>query len=462
MEVLYYSVISVVTFCQSVESVNPGGFGYSYRIGAGGYASFSLPSIVSTHAPPLEASSSTIKTHRSLDPVPIFLNNPLYQKQNKSKQVNTSEPLSLLKRLKESIVEADKNQSRSKEAVPKDEPLPQKKNDFPQSSLQFSNLNHIPDHFYQTNFGHENTNSVRIHSKTPVSLFHPSKVDPIPTHLHPANNPNPINSHSPIHLSANNPTHLRHPILTNAHHLNHIATHHSPIQPAVAPNLLAAIPPIPTAIPTLPTAIHQLHSNNLNLLKPFPPARINPTLASLKPFPPFNPHSHLHVPHVPHPSSAPVHFNPAVNQIHSPFHQQSHLQPHAPKIPQHAVHPTVSPILHNHHQPNHHFAPHVSHSHSPPTATGYHHSPPPYHPPTTPFYDPFDFQKTANRSKSTSNQVSNNIPPSPSAQIPVNPAPRLPPPPAPPAPPSPPPPLPPPSPTQFPSVLLQPSGKMTI
>ena len=47
MEVLYYSVISVVTFCQSVESVNPGGFGYSYRIGAGGYASFSLPSILS-------------------------------------------------------------------------------------------------------------------------------------------------------------------------------------------------------------------------------------------------------------------------------------------------------------------------------------------------------------------------------------------------------------------------------
>merc|ERR1712032_163460 len=50
------------------------GFEYSYQLGPGGYASFSLPSI-STSLP----SQSSIKIHRSFTPVPVFLNNPLYK-----------------------------------------------------------------------------------------------------------------------------------------------------------------------------------------------------------------------------------------------------------------------------------------------------------------------------------------------------------------------------------------------
>ena len=47
---------------------------YSYQLGPGGYASFSLPSLSSSHS-----SESSSKIQRSMTPVPVFLNNPLYK-----------------------------------------------------------------------------------------------------------------------------------------------------------------------------------------------------------------------------------------------------------------------------------------------------------------------------------------------------------------------------------------------
>ena len=320
------------------------GFGYSYDLGTGGYASFSFPTLSHTSpivSPVTPVSGSLLKTSRrslqtSLFPISNFLIN---QASSSSSDISPQ----LL---------ADHHLYQTNFAVVSSPPHP---SSLPVTPPQASPSPSLP----------------------PVTpSFLPSKKDPVPQHLHPANNPSSFNF---------------------AHHNSHT----NPPSSSITSSIPIQSPP--PSSPLSSSLHHSVRHNNNQILRAFKPATIQP---GLKPFPVFrSAQIHGHPPLLPH-QPRPVHHP---SPLHPPIvHHQPLPQPIPPPAPQPFLKPQPLPVL-------------------------------PPQPQSSLFYDPFEFQQAGIKQQRNKTRI-NPPPQTSSLPTQRLPPPLPPTPPPPPRPPTPPPP----------------------
>ena len=229
------------------------GFAYSYHLGSGGYASFSLP-FASSHSSPVIVTPSSSNTHQARTIVTVSLNSSLLQ--SDASQNNNPEPVSLTQR---------------------------------QDHLQ-SRHSVLPSHYYQTHFGQISPQIIPISSSThsplpgsvpPIKSFRGSRPDPVPTHLHPANNPfNPLLTRHPVH------GHLHHQLSHHLHHHHPAPVHHAHSKPQLKPFPPAKIPPIQNVIQTPAHHPHTLPlPHHHHPIHPHPPTPTRPSYLPLNRLP---------------------------------------------------------------------------------------------------------------------------------------------------------------------------------